>query len=571
MYLQRNLLRLARYARAPIAVSTGIGLAVTATRVVQALLLVHIVVAVIKGKPLGELTPWFAGIGAVILARAALLWLGELAGAHIAHVTKRRIRESLFRKLLDLGPGYLTLHRSGEVRGTLVDGVEQLETYNARYLPVLIQCAIAPPAILAYLLTVEPVFAAIAVAGAVFSLLAPALFISWYRDRSALVWSELGTFDAEFVDTVQGLPTLKSFGATAGRRARLAELAERVRRICMAQLRIGLLHNSLQKLGTLGGTAAVLIVAAFLYVRGDLDPFGAVLAVFLIGEVFRPLDELSGRTHDAMGAPGPANRIEELLSAAPPAPAPRDPRPFDGEPVVEFDRVTFSYPARDAPAVNQVSFTARPGAKLAVVGPSGSGKTTLVQLLLRFFDPDEGTVRIGGRDVRELAPERLRELVAVVAQDTYLFHGTIGENIALGRPGATPAEVREAAAAAGVADFSEALPGGYDTPVGERGLQVSGGQRQRIAIARAVLKDAPILVLDEATSAVDAASESAIAEALEAVARGRTTITIAHRLSTVRDADEIVVLADGGVAERGTHESLHTKAGLYSDLIGADR
>jgi ATP-binding cassette subfamily C protein CydCD len=234
---------------------------------------------------------------------------------------------------------------------------------------------------------------------------------------------------------------------------------------------------------------------------------------------------------------------------------------------VTFDSVTFAYGPRERPALSNVSFSAGAGQTVALVGRSGAGKTTAAHLLLRFWDPQLGSIRIGPSDVRDLKLDDLRSLVALVAQDTYLFNVSLRENLRLGRPDATDAEVLEAARRANVEEFAAALPEGYDTVVGERGMQLSGGQRQRVAIARALLKDAPILVLDEATSHLDAVNEAEVRAALDELMAGRTTLVIAHRLSTVRGADLIVVLDNGSVIEQGRHADLLAMDGLYSHLI----
>jgi ATP-binding cassette subfamily B protein len=234
---------------------------------------------------------------------------------------------------------------------------------------------------------------------------------------------------------------------------------------------------------------------------------------------------------------------------------------------VRFERVTFAYAAAERPALRDLSFDMVAGTTVALVGRSGAGKTTAAHLLLRFWDPQIGRILIDGQDVRQFGVDALRGLIALVAQDTYLFNTTLRENIRLGRPGASDSEVHAAARAANVDEFALGLPEGYDTPVGERGLQLSGGQRQRVSIARALLKDAPILVLDEATSHLDAVSEAEVRQALDHLRQGRTTLVIAHRLSAIRDADQIVVLDDGAAVEHGTHAELVALDGLYSHLI----
>jgi len=238
-----------------------------------------------------------------------------------------------------------------------------------------------------------------------------------------------------------------------------------------------------------------------------------------------------------------------------------------GSPALSFDHVSFSYGHGEAQALHGVSFDVESGQTVALVGRSGAGKTTCANLVMRFWDPGEGHVRLSGHDLRDFELEDLRRQIALVSQDTYLFNASIRENLSLGKIDATDKEIEDAARQANAHEFISAFPDGYDTRVGERGMQLSGGQRQRISIARAILKNAPVLILDEATSHLDAVNERQVRQALETLMEGRTTVVIAHRLSTIRDADRIVVLDDGHAVEQGSHQELLASHGLYSQLV----
>jgi ATP-binding cassette subfamily B protein len=304
-------------------------------------------------------------------------------------------------------------------------------------------------------------------------------------------------------------------------------------------------------------------------VTGEMS--GGRLGQFVLYALFAAgaLAELSEVWGEMSQAAGAAERLTELMAVTPEIRSPDAPVPLPnaGRGDIRFERVSFSYPSRrDVAAIDGLSLRVAPGETLALVGPSGAGKSTVFNLLLRFYDPTAGAVLVDGVDVRAADLGELRRRIALVPQEPAIFADTVIENIRYGSPSASRADVERAAAAAQAAEFIAALPQGYETRLGERGVTLSGGQRQRVAIARAILKDAPILLLDEATSALDAENERAVQKALEGVMRDRTTLVIAHRLATVQKADRILVLDEGRVVEEGTHQSLVKAGGLYARL-----
>jgi thiol reductant ABC exporter CydD subunit len=588
--LQRRLFRLAGAQPTwlgAVLLTSGLGAGVTCA---QMLVISQIIANGLASRAPASVASQTVLLLVLIVVRAMLTGLSEHCALRIAIRVKSSLRDTLVRRLLERDPGGPRADRTGELVTTAMDGVEKLEAFYRRFVPQAIATAVVPLVIVGVVAWLD------VVSGLVLALTAPLIPVFMWllgtlaEQRARQQWQALGRLSGQFLDVLQGLTTLTLFGQQRAAAARLVVSSDRFRERTMGILRIAFLSSLILELAASLSTALVAVGVGVRLVEGWIA-FQPALAVLLLApEFYLPFRLLGQRHHAGMEGVAAAERTFALLDGAEPCAASVVPtrgaaRHFDvcqeapsplprlaarsGSGIdLAIRGVSFSYSGSETMALRGVDLTLESGTLTALVGPSGAGKSTLVSLLLRFVEPSAGFLVADGRRIDATDATEWRRFIALVPQRPHFFAGTVLDNLRLGRSDATLDEICEAAHLADADTFIRALPHGYDTPLDDTAARLSGGERQRLAIARALVKGAPLVVLDEPSSSLDPESEVALTQALSRLARTRTVLVVAHRLNTVRQADQIAVLEAGRLIELGSHDALVRRGGRYAGLVG---
>jgi ABC-type multidrug transport system fused ATPase/permease subunit len=514
---------------------------------------------------------WFLILAGLILAKAGLAWLFRTGQFRASSEAKLNVRDRIYRKVVEMGPGLLGKRRTGEIANTATEGVEYLDYYFSVYF-VQIWIAIAIPFFLcAAIFWIDWVVGLWMLAGVPLTPLFVGSSARGFRRISAQNEDVKNRNSSQYLDSIQGMTTLKMFNS-AERRGQEMEAGNEVqRRTTMKLLAVAQSQFIFLELGfALFSTAVAMAVSLYRFTGGHMTP-GEVVAVVLLSLEFSRTLLLIGEFFFA-GALGRevAAKVIEFFNEKAPVHRSENARPgkTSGATIsIELRDVTFSYPGAESPAIANLSMRLDPHETVALIGRSGSGKTTVTNLMLRTLEPDSGTILFDGVDEKELTLDWIREQIALVPQDPFLFYGTIADNLRIAKEDATDAELMAALKTAELQDFVDASPAGLDTRVGDQGMALSGGQAQRLAIARAVLKDAPIVILDEPTSQIDVETEEKLNRALARLTENKAVLLIAHRLSTIEQADRILVLDHGRLVEAGTRDELLAQGGIYASMI----
>ena len=547
--LDKRLVRRARPVRRLLVLDSAVGIASAALVLLQAILIARIVAQAFAGAGLADVSSDLAVLALTFCARSVTAWVFEVAGRRAASTVLSELRLALVERRLRDEPLALDRAGAGEIAATAVQGADGLEAYFARYLPQVVLALVVPLAVLALAAAIDPISAGLMLLTLPLVPVFMWLIGRYTQERTRERWLALRLLSNHFLDVVRGLPTLRAFNRSRNQASVLAQVGERYRRTTIGTLRVGFLSGSVLELAATLGVALIAVTVGVRLVDGGLGLQAGLTVLVLAPELYLPVRQLAAQFHASADGVAVADRMLDLLERSPDAGRSRlllAPSPLDAP--VRLEAVSFAYPSRAAQVLDGLDLELYPGETVALVGPSGCGKTTVANLILGFVEPRTGRVTVGGHDLALCRTDVWRRHIAWVPQQPTIFRGTVSENIRLGRAGATESDVRDAAVLAGADRFVQALPFGYETLVGDGGRPLSAGERRRIALARAFVRDAPLVILDEPTADLDRTSAAVVAESVERLRAERMVLLIAHRPELVEHVDRVVSLGGGGAA-----------------------
>ncbi|MEI8186530.1 MAG: thiol reductant ABC exporter subunit CydD [Chlorobiaceae bacterium] len=571
MNIDRRLFQLLKEERAPFILSVISGVIASVLLIAQAFYLSRVIDSAFMQKTgIEKLFPLLSFFALFSALRLVFNW----ASHSEANRGTLAIREKIFNRLIEtvgsLGPIYSRSVQSGRLGTTLLKGVEALDAYYSQYIPQIFFALFTPILIVCAIFPSDPVSGGILLATAP---LIPLFMIVIGKSASAMTekqWKTMSRMSGYFLDVLQGLPTLKLFAQSRSQRESIEKTGETFRHTTMRVLKIAFLSSfTLELVGTLG-TAVIAIGIGLRIMDGKLTFQQALFVLLLTPDFYLPLRQLGTKFHAGMEGVSASKEIFAILDHAVPACEYKtqviEPDAAGTYPIL-FSNLSYTYPGASRRALDCINITIPERKTTAIIGPSGAGKSTIINLLLRFQEPGEGSITINGHTIHRIPLEQWHRQISWVPQHPYLFNASLKENILLARPDASEKELQASLSKTGLSSFVSSLPKGLETIIGEQGSRLSGGEAQRVALARAFLKNAPLLILDEPTSHTDPELEAALRNSMEELMKGKTTVIIAHRLETIRSADQIVVISQGKITHCGTHNELFRAGGFYHDTL----